>query len=732
MKSGVLQERWKEIAGISMLAIAIYLFISIISFRLEDIPFHTSKTSAPLHNWAGLVGAYISFFIYHTFGFSTFFIPVVIFLSGMIVLRRKRLRLGSFVLGNILIFFSASSLFSIFGISASRLGYLPGGIIGAIFSQKLSPYFGNIGSYIILLTFLFLGILLAANLSFPRAISILKRPWPKIDFTPLVEAIERLKERLKAGEKRTVQKRKKSRLEELRPEPKPVLITKAVSPAPVKEIRKKGKAKEEYSLPSLSILQDPPSEAAETDEVIMSKARQLEETLDHFGIEAKVVEIHQGPVITSFEVEPAVGVKVNRITSLENDIALGLKAKSIRIVAPIPGKSAIGIEVPNDNPRIVSLKEVLSHPDYIENPSKLKIALGKDILGEVVVADLGEMPHLLIAGTTGSGKTVCINALIASILFNATPRDVRFLMVDPKMVELVHYDGLPHLITPVVRDVKKLAPILKWIIHEMELRYELLAHTGVRNIDSYNQMDERDISIENLPQVINDDGKMPYLVIIIDELADIMVIAQNQVEDAITRLAQLSRAVGIHMVLATQRPSVDVITGVIKANFPCRISFQVSSKVDSRTVLDMNGAETLLGRGDMLYLPANLSKPVRLQGVLVKDEEIKSLVEFLSEDTEPEYYEDIFKSQDSSYHSGEEEPDELYEEAVRIVKESGRASVSYLQRRLRIGYTRAARLIDRMEEDGIVGPFQGSRARAIMPDEGSPEKLEDGRPGEKS
>ena len=467
----------------------------------------------------------------------------------------------------------------------------------------------------------------------------------------------------------------------------------------------------------------------------MAKAKELEETLAHFGVEAKVAEIHQGPVITSFEVEPAVGVKVNRITSLENDIALGLKARSIRIVAPIPGKSTIGIEVPNDKPRIVSVKEVLSSSAFIEHPSKLKVALGKDILGEVVVADLGEMPHLLIAGTTGSGKTVCINSLIASILFNATPQEVRFLMVDPKMVELAPFDGLPHLLTPVVKEVKKLAPILKWIIREMERRYELLAHLGVRNIDAYNELElkEDDLEIEEPPQVLNNDGTMPYLVIIIDELADIMVIAQNQVEEAITRLAQLSRAVGIHIVLATQRPSVDVITGVIKANFPCRISFQVSSKVDSRTVLDMNGAEALLGRGDMLYLPANLSKPIRLQGVMVKDAEIKKLAEFLSKDSEPEYYEDIFtKTQGATQYATEDEPDELYDEAVRIIKESGRASVSYLQRRFRIGYTRAARLVDRMEEEGIVGPFQGSRARAIMPGEESPEKFQDGESGNNS
>lgn len=715
-------ERWKEIAGVILLALGIYLFLGIISFRLEDIPFHTSKPSSPVKNFAGVVGACTAFFICHTLGLSSFFLPVAVFAAGLIILRKKAIKFGALFIGSILIFVSFSSLLGLTWIDTSNSGYLPGGIIGAIFSQKLSPYFGRIGSYIILLTVFALGILLAYEVSFLKIMDFLKMPWRKIDFTRLVEAVERKKERNAASARADKIEAPEVHVPD---EQGPVIITRHVPEKKEIRVKEAKKIREgQYQVPSLSLLSDVPLEGSESDEAIMAKAKELEETLSHFDIEAKVVEIHQGPVITSFEVEPAIGVKVSHITSLENDIALGLKARSIRIVAPIPGKSTIGIEVPNDKPRTVSLKEVLSSSAYTAHVSKLKVALGKDILGEVVVADLGEMPHLLIAGTTGSGKTVCINSLIASILFNATPDDVRFLMVDPKMVELASFDGLPHLLTPVVKEIKKLAPILKWIIHEMERRYELLAHVGARNIDTYNRMElkEEDLEMEDSPQVLNSDGKMPYLIIIIDELADIMVIAQNQVEEAITRLAQLSRAVGIHLVLATQRPSVDVITGVIKANFPCRISFQVSSKVDSRTVLDMNGAETLLGRGDMLYLPANLSKPIRLQGAMVKDEEIKTIVDFLCEDTEPQYYEDIFKAQSPTSYTSEDEPDGLYEDAVRIVKESSRASVSYLQRRLRIGYTRAARLIDRMEEEGIVGPFQGSKARAIMPEEESPEE----------
>lgn len=722
-----MRERWKEISGILMLAVAVYLFLSLVSFRLEDIPFHSSRGALSFHNWAGKVGAYTAFFIYFGFGLTSFFIPLFIFAGGVILLKKGTgLKPGPRLLGSLLIFFTFSCLLALLAVNTSRRGYLPGGIFGAIFTQKISPYFGGAGSYIILLALLSVGLLLVTDFTLARALALIKRPWPKLDLSKRTRSP---KIKIEPGPKKVAAPPLES---------KQVVITKPSDAAvfPARRVEKiERKESVDFTLPSLAILDEVPQESSEPDEVLMTKARELEKNLANFDIEARVVEIHQGPAITSFELEPAVGVKVHRITALQDDIALALKARSIRIVAPIPGKSAIGIEMPNDKARTVSLREMLISSPYRDHLSKLKIGMGKDILGETIIADLGEMPHLLIAGTTGSGKTVFLNSLIASILFNATPEDVRFLMVDPKMVELAPFNGLPHLLVPVVTDIKKLAPVLKWIIREMERRYELLARVGVRNIDGYNQLkvSEDDLAVENPPLVMNEDGKMPYLVIIIDELADIMVIAQNQVEDAITRLAQLSRAVGIHIVLATQRPSVDVITGIIKANFPYRISFQVSSKVDSRTVLDMNGAETLLGRGDMLYLPANLSKPIRLQGAMVKDGEIKKLVEVLSKQAEPAYYEeDIFKSQTNLPAWNEDEPDEFYDEAVRLVKESGRASVSYLQRRFKIGYTRAARLMDRMEDEGIVGPFQGSRARAIMPEdeERSRERRENGDSGE--
>jgi S-DNA-T family DNA segregation ATPase FtsK/SpoIIIE len=431
----------------------------------------------------------------------------------------------------------------------------------------------------------------------------------------------------------------------------------------------------------------------------------LEDTLRDFGIESKVIDISKGPVITRYELQPAPGVKVNRITSLSDDIALTMKATTVRIVAPIPGKSCVGIEVPNADTSMVFLKEILESSEYqkMAGSSKLAMALGKDISGKSVVTDLSDMPHLLIAGTTGSGKTVCVNSLIMSMVYNATPEELKFLMVDPKMVELAPFNGLPHLLCPVVTEAKRVSSALQWVVREMEERYQLLAKEGVRNIEYYNQKKQR----------------LPYIVVIVDELADLMVVAQNQIEEAITRLAQLSRAVGIHLILATQRPSVDVITGVIKANFPARISFKVASKVDSRTVLDMNGADKLLGRGDMLFLKPGESKLIRAQGSFLNDVEIERTVEFIAKQAEPIYDEEILKEQERGSVGGNFEKDDMFDTAVKLILESQHASVSILQRRLRLGYTRAARLIDMMEEQGIVGPYRGSKPREILVDKDS-------------
>jgi S-DNA-T family DNA segregation ATPase FtsK/SpoIIIE len=475
------------------------------------------------------------------------------------------------------------------------------------------------------------------------------------------------------------------------------------NPVPIKTGKIEPKTVGDYKMPSLELLNTPPPEFERMiGEDLEDAAAILEDTFRDFGIESKVVDISKGPVVTRYEVQLAPGVKVNRITALSDDISLAMKATTVRIEAPIPGKSCVGIEVPNLSTSLVYLKEILESREYQEKAraSKLSIALGKDISGRCVVADLADMPHLLIAGTTGSGKTVCVNSIIMSMIYNATPDEVKFLMVDPKMVELAVYNGLPHLLCPVVTDAKKVSGALSWVVGEMENRYKMLAKVTARNIQSFNLKSEE---------------KLPYIVIIIDELADLMMIAQEDIENAITRLAQLSRAVGIHLLLATQRPSVDVVTGVIKANFPARISFKVASKVDSRTVLDMNGADKLLGKGDMLFLEPGKEKPIRAQGTLLTDDEIEKVVTFIKQQRNPIYDEEILEQQKKSVTGRNGiDKDVFFDEAVNMVLETGQASVSMLQRRLRLGYTRAARLIDAMEEEGIVGPFRGSKPREIL------------------
>jgi len=438
-------------------------------------------------------------------------------------------------------------------------------------------------------------------------------------------------------------------------------------------------------------------------------SRTLKETLTSFGVDANVVGINPGPTVTQYEVQPASGVKITAIASLADDLALALKCGQVRVVAPIPGKATVGIEVPNTKGRIVTFKELIVQDVFLDSSKKLAVALGKDISGATFVAGLKEMPHVIIAGSTGSGKSVCVNTLIASLIFKYTPEELRLVLVDPKRVEMTIYQGLPHLALPVMNDSKEAHLALKWLVREMEERYELLAKMGSRDIDSYNaKVAQKRAAGET------DQYPMYYIVVLVDELADLMMVAKDQVEESITRLAQMARAVGIHLVLATQRPSVEVITGIIKANFPSRIAFQVASKVDSRTILDMNGAESLLGRGDMLYLPPGAPKPVRLQGAFVTIEEIERLVDFWKEQGGPQYSADIHATKNNKDVVMEESQDELYNEAVQIILRSKQASTSFLQRRLKVGYSRAARLLDDMELRGVVGPADGNKPRKIM------------------
>jgi S-DNA-T family DNA segregation ATPase FtsK/SpoIIIE len=538
----------------------------------------------------------------------------------------------------------------------------------------------------------------------------------------------------------------------------PVITTRNSPEIVVKQGKELGKKKEKfvvqdhfsfmnshgkYQIPPLSLLEDPPlTQGVQTEKTrkeILASSAILEKKLSDFGIEGRVVQVLPGPVITLFEYEPAPGIKVSRIVSLADDLSLAMRCVGLRILAPVPGKPVVGIEVPNIRREMIYFKDVITADVFRQSDSRLTLVIGKDITGEPAVQDLATTPHLLIAGSTGSGKSVGLNAMICSILLNATPDEVKMIMIDPKMLELSIYDGIPHLISPVVTNPKKAAAALQWAVNEMESRYKMMAERGVRNIKGFNELAEKlqleyELELKKRekankgikPEQVKEDNdeemipepplKLPYVVILIDELADLMMVASKGVEDSLTRLAQMARAAGIHLIVATQRPSVDVLTGIIKANFPTRMSYKVTSRVDSRTILDAMGADKLLGKGDLLFLPPGTSKLVRLHGVMVSDEEIQRIVDFIKKQAKPKYQEDIFDSVvvDKKSEKGEQEEfDEKYDEALAIVAKDRQASISYIQRRLRIGYNRAARIIETMEREGVVGPADGVKPREV-------------------
>lgn len=468
-----------------------------------------------------------------------------------------------------------------------------------------------------------------------------------------------------------------------------------------------------YEFPSLDLLKEVEvTNTSSKGKEIKDNIKIIQDTLNNFGVDAKVIGVNSGPTITSYEISLAAGVKVSKILSLSDNLALALATTDIRILAPIPGKSAVGIEVPNKNKDTLLLKEILDSDEFRNLKSKLPLALGKDVTGNTIISSIANMPHLLIAGATGSGKSVCINTIIMSILYKARPDEVKLIMIDPKVVELNVYNNIPHLLIPVVTNAKKAQFSLNWAVQEMEKRYQLFAKNNVKDMQSYNELD-----------TITE--KMPQIVIIIDELADLMMVAATEVEDAICRLAQMARAAGMHLIVATQRPSVDVITGTIKANIPSRISFQVSSQIDSRTILDMSGAEKLLGKGDMLYYPSNLSKPIRVQGAFVSDKEVKRVCDFIRNQGEANYNQDAVESisTNNTSQTMQDDKDDLYDEAVKLVVADGQASISYLQRKLKIGYSRAARIVDQMEEMGVVSGYDGSKPRKVLIEEEDLENL---------
>ncbi|MGJ7913199.1 DNA translocase FtsK [Neobacillus sp. LXY-1] len=643
---------------------------------------------------------------------------------------------------------------------------LGGGMIGAVLFALFHYLFAETGTKIIAFVFILIGFILLTGKSFGDFIGkimisifgFIKHQWEEFK-TDLSSWKQKKQEQKK--EKRTEQKEEKTSpilnnppiihaqpvdVPDVQPTPEPI-ISSFADRAYVEEIpleksekdqnknnnsRKRNEVVEEedntppisftevenidYELPPLKLLRMPnKTDQSGEYELINKNAAKLERTFQSFGVKARVTQVHLGPAVTKYEVHPDVGVKVSKIVSLSDDIALALAAKGIRIEAPIPGKSAIGIEVPNTEIAMVSLREVLESTHNDKPDAKLLIGLGRDITGEAVEAELNKMPHLLVAGATGSGKSVCINGIITSILMRAKPHEVKLMMIDPKMVELNVYNGIPHLLAPVVTDAKKASQALKKVVSEMERRYELFSHTGTRNIEGYNDHVIRHNLEENDKQPL-----LPYIVVIVDELADLMMVASSDVEDSITRLAQMARAAGIHLIIATQRPSVDVITGVIKANIPSRIAFAVSSATDSRTILDMGGAEKLLGRGDMLFMPVGASKPVRVQGAFLSDQEVEDIVEFVISQQKAQYQEEMIP--DDLPEATSEVDDDLYNDAVDLVVDMQTASVSMLQRRFRIGYTRAARLIDEMEVRGIVGPYEGSKPRAVLQSKPSEEQ----------
>lgn len=631
-----------------------------------------------------------------------------------------------------------------------------GGFIGGIITQVIITPFGYVGSIVFVAAVFLVLLIVIFEISLVR---IFKAVWTSIkdklaeDDDEIEEEEESLPKAMPVEMKRELKKIKKQIVDFEKdfadfpePEKKQVKEVKAEEPIPMVQtevqatqepdieaieeaidvateialLPKKKKREEpelleidvvndrvDYKFPSLAILREPEKPSALAEEALERTAKKLIETLNSFGVEAKIVDYSKGPTITRYELQPNAGVKISKITNLADDIALNLAATGIRI-EPIPGKTAIGIEVPNEYQSNVNIREVIGTPDFSRSQSRLSFAVGKDIAGKPVIADIGRMPHMLIAGSTGSGKSVCINTLITSILYKASPHEVKLVMVDPKVVELGIYNGIPHLLIPVVTDPRKAAGALQWAVVEMTNRYKLFADNNVRDLKGYNVY-ARENDLEELPQIV----------IIIDELADLMMVAPNDVEDSICRLAQMARAAGMHLVIATQRPSVDVITGIIKANIPSRIAFAVSSFVDSRTILDMGGAEKLLGRGDMLYYPMGASKPIRVQGAFVTDKEVESIVSFVKGQNDVEYNQDVIEQIESAGErqmANEDrggEADELLPQAIEMAIEAGQASVAMYQRRLKVGYQRAARLIDQMEERKIIGPFEGTKPREV-------------------
>lgn len=762
-------KRLNEMVGFIGLSLAILLALSLLSYSPHDAAFNVSAPSPadhPARNWIGPVGAHLADLFFQFCGYAAFLFPAAMFLMAMKWFRSEELEAPvTKSVGFALLITSLSSELALIHAPQIR-GALPaGGLLGSLLAQGLRAAFNPIGANLIGIATLFTAMFLTTTFSFRTFVQWAKKPMTADGF------IGQWMARYKDWQEEQESQRLRKRVEQIKVAGRPPVALQKSSTLEVDEEQERAAEEEDeaeekearrsptvikfhdreentvptargskkpsepkiasgnrnFKLPSPSLLQASERGEKMTESELKEYARAIEDKCAEFDVGGHVTQINPGPVVTTFEFKPEAGIKYSRIAGLGDDLCLALQAESI-LIERIPGKSTVGIEVPNPHRETIALRDVIESPEFSHPASKLTIPLGKDLTGRIRAADLTQMPHLLIAGSTGTGKSVFINSLLMGMLFKATPDELKLVLVDPKRLELGLYGDIPHLFTPVVTDPKVAANVLRNAVREMERRLKVLAQRGVRNIDQYNRTFEKAQSLSLFERTEDIEHKpLPYIVIVIDELADLMMVDTNGVEESITRLAQMARAVGIHLILATQRPSVDVITGLIKANFPARISFRVATKVDSRTILDSNGAESLLGKGDSLYLPAGSSRLHRIHGPYVQETEVSSVCEFWREQAKAIYNEELLRppkdenagradaaGDEGSADGGEDVDDDLYQDAVRVVCEMGRASTSTLQRRLRIGYGRAARLIDLMEKDGIVGPPDGAKPREVL------------------
>ncbi len=777
MSGSTVSRRVCEFVGVALFAAALIWVVSLASYDPSDpVWFFSTGAHAAPANFAGRVGAFLAELSFQLFGYGSYLIPAVLVVIGWHYFWCRALDAAATKASGagLLVACVSAFLSLVFGnLQLAGKSFRAGGYAGEWLAHQLSEYLNRAGSLIVILTLVFLAVIMSTQFSFGRLFAALsagikdRAGRATASFRDWREERRRDKQRreviakhtkkgvapdfkgagagaLAEAPSRAARTRETSGDDGPRDAPsdassaagprpssafgsgrsfapaKPPKVNLPGPPLPLSDLEPIAKAPAErrrgdYALPPHALLDAPKTERKIDERELMDGARLLEEKCREFAVEGTVVQIHPGPVVTTFEFKPDAGVKYSKITNLADDLCLAMQAESV-LIDRIPGKSTVGIQIPNHTREQISLRELLESEAYRRSTSKLTIALGKTIHGEPFMADLASMPHLLIAGSTGAGKSVGINGMLTSILYRATPDDVRMIMIDPKRLELGVYEDVPHLLTPVVVDPKQAANALRWAVGEMEERYKTLAAEGVRNIEQYNRNVQQAIAEKRTPKDAEAPRPLPFIVVVIDELADLMMVASNDVEESIARLAQMARAVGIHLILATQRPSVDVITGLIKANLPARISFRVSSKIDSRTILDGNGAEQLLGKGDMLFLPPASSRLIRLHGPYVSEQESARLASYLRKQGKPTYNESITAEDKATADGVDIDKDDLYDEAARLVVQSGLASISYLQRRLRIGFSRAARLVDIMEMEGLVSPAAGGKSREVLVD----------------